>query len=159
MHSVINTHVRRSNQIEEFYMECLEKPIGRIKRAYEEEQCTSMILKLGEIAGLKGILPPHSMHDLVKIVRIGLERAGVRAHRCRDPHHLMVEWGNVLKKSTQSSGARATHTKNKHAAADGGPRFIFDGDRGTISMLEVLMNPAKCKLDYLCKQKAIDVTG
>jgi hypothetical protein len=158
MQDVINKHVRRSNQIEEFYMECLEKAIGRIKRAYEEEQCTSMILKLGEIAGLKGILPPHSMHDLVKVVRIGLERAGVRAHRCRDPHHLMVEWGNVLKKSIQPSRGTA-HSKQKHVTADGGPRFIFDGERGAVPMLEVLMNPAKCKPDYLCKQKAIDVTG
>jgi hypothetical protein len=157
MQDVINKHVRRSNQVEDYYRECLDKAIGRIKRTFDEEQSTSMTLKLGEIAGLKGILPPHSMHDLVKAVRIGLKRAGVRAHRCPDPHHLMVEWGNVLKKSTQSSGARATHSKHKHAAADGGPRF--DGDRGTIPMLEVLMNPAKCKQAYLCKQEAIDVTG
>jgi hypothetical protein len=125
---------------------------------YEEEQCTSMILKLGEIAGLKGILSPHSMHDLVKVVRIGLERAGVRAHRCRDPHHLLVQWGNVLKQSTRSYG-RATHSKQKHAAANGGPRFIFDGERGSVPMLNVLMNPAKCKKDYICKNGAIDVTG
>jgi hypothetical protein len=81
MQSMINTHVRRSNQVEDFYTECLKKAIGRIKRAYEEEQCTHMTLKLGEIAGLKEILPPHSMHDLVKVVRIGLERVGVRVHK------------------------------------------------------------------------------
>jgi hypothetical protein len=80
MQSVINTYVRRSNQVEDYYRECLKKAVNRIKRAYEEEQCTQMTLKLGAIAGLKGILPPHSMHDLVKVVRIGLERAGVRAH-------------------------------------------------------------------------------
>jgi hypothetical protein len=57
MQSVIDTHVRRSNQIEEFYMECLEKSIRRIKRAYEEEQCTHMTLKLGEVAGLKDFSP------------------------------------------------------------------------------------------------------
>jgi hypothetical protein len=42
MQSMINTHVRRSNQVEDFYTDCLEKAIGRIKRAYEEEQCTQM---------------------------------------------------------------------------------------------------------------------
>jgi hypothetical protein len=157
MQDVINTHVRRSDQIQAFYNECLEKSMGRIKRAYEEEQSTSMILKLGEIAGLKGILPPHSMHDLVKVVRIGLERAGVRAYRCRDPHHLMVEWGGALRQSTRSYG-RATNSK-KHATANGGVRFIFDGDRGTIPMFEVLANPAKCKPDYRSKNGAIDDTG
>jgi hypothetical protein len=158
MQSVINTHVRRSNQVEDYYRECLEKAIGRIKRAYEEEQCTQMTLKLGEIAGLKGILPPHSMHDLVKVVRIGLERAGVRAHRCRDPHHLLVQWADVLKQSTQPSRG-TTHSKHKHATADDGARFIFDGDRGTVPMLEVLANPAKCKPEYLCKQKVIEITS
>jgi hypothetical protein len=158
MQSVIETHAKRSNQLEEFYIGCLDKAIGRIKRAYKEEQSTHMILRMVEIAGLKGYLPPYNMHDLVKIVRIGLERAGVRAHRCRDPHHLLVQWGDVLKQSIQPSRG-TTHSKQKHAAADGGPRFIFDGDRGTIPMLEVLMNPAKCKQAYLCKQEAIDVTG
>jgi hypothetical protein len=156
MQSVINTHVRRSDQIQAFYNECLEKAIGRIKRTFDEEQSTSMILKVGKIAGLKGILPPHSMHDLVKVVRIGLERAGVQVHRCRDPHHLMVEWGGALRQSTRSSGR---HSKQKHTTADGGVRFIFDGDRGTVPMLDVLINPAKCKPDYICKNGAIDVTG
>jgi hypothetical protein len=101
MQSIIQTHAKRSDQIEAFYTECLDKAMGRIKRAYKEEQCTQMTLKLGEIAGLKGILPPHSMHDLVKAVSIGLERAGVKTYKCRDPHHLLVEWGNVFKKSTR----------------------------------------------------------
>jgi hypothetical protein len=158
MQDVINTHVQGSDQVEDYTRECLDKAMGRIKRAYEEEECTQMTLKLGEIAGLKGILPPHSMHDLVKIVRLGFEKAGVRAHGCRDPHHLLVQWGDVLKQSTQPS-CGTTHSKQKHATADGAARFIFDADRGTVPMLEVLMNPAKCKQAYLCKQKAIDVTG
>jgi hypothetical protein len=70
MQDVIDTDVRRSNQVENYYRECLDKAINRIKRAYEEKQCTQMTLKLGEIAGLKRILPPHSMHDLVKVVRV-----------------------------------------------------------------------------------------
>jgi hypothetical protein len=158
MQDVINTHIRRSNQVEDYYCECLAKSMNRIKRAYKEEHCTHMTLRLGEIAGLKGFLPPHSMHDLVKVVRLGLERAGVRAYKCRDPHHLSVEWRGVLKKSTQSSSARATNSK-KHATVDGGARFIFDGDRGMVPMLEVLMNPAKCKQAYLCKQDAVDVAS
>jgi hypothetical protein len=101
------------------------------------------------------------VRDLVKVIRFGLEKAGVKVRRCQDPHHLSVEWRGVLKKSTvtQSSGARTTLSTQKHAAADGGPRFIFDGDRGTVPMLNVLMNPAKCKPDYICKNGAIDVTG
>jgi hypothetical protein len=141
--------------VEDYYRECLNKAIGRIKRAYEEEQCTQMTLKLGEIAGLKGILPPHSMHDLAKVVRLGLEKAGVRIHRCRDPHHLLVQWGDVLKQSNKPLRG-TTHSKQKHATADGGARFIFDGDRGTVPMLEVLMNPAKCKP---AKNGTINVTG
>jgi hypothetical protein len=146
MQSVINTHVRRSNQVEEFYIECLEKSIGRIKRAYEEEQCTHMTLKLGEVARLKGILPPHSMHDLVKVVSIGLKRAGVKTHKCRDPHHLMVEWENVLKESTRPQVRFDKHTKLlEHGTADGGPRMIFNGDCcAAIPMLDVLHNPLKC---------------
>jgi hypothetical protein len=87
------------------------------------------------------------MHDLVKIVRIGLEKAGVRAHRCHDRHHLSVSWGDVLKKSTvtQPSGARATPSTQKHAAADGGSRFIFDGEHGAVPMLNILANPMKCR--------------
>jgi hypothetical protein len=54
MQSVIKAHAKRSNQLEEFYSECLDKAIGRIKRAYEEDQSTHMILRVGEIAGLKG---------------------------------------------------------------------------------------------------------
>jgi hypothetical protein len=159
MQDVIDAHVRRSNQVENYYRECLEKAIGRIKRAYEEKQCTQMTLKLGEIAGLKGILPPHSMHDLVKVVRLGLKRAGVRAHRCRDPHHLIVEWGSALRQFTQPESAKATHSKRKYTTADGGTRFIFDADRGTVPMLDVLMNPTKCKQAYRHKQEAIDITG
>jgi hypothetical protein len=158
MQSVIDTHIRRSNQVEDYYRECLEKAMGRIKRAYEEEHRTNMTLKLGEIAGLKGILPPYSMHDLVLVVRLGLENAGVRVHRCRDPHHLKVEWEAALKQSTRPSGS-AVHIKPKHATADGGVRFIFEGERGTIPMLDVLMNPLKCKQTYPRKQEAIDVTG
>jgi hypothetical protein len=143
MQSVIKTHVRRSDQIQAFYNDCLKKSIGRIKRTFDEEQCTSMILKLGEIAGLKSILPPHSMHDLVKVVRCGLERAGVRVHKCRDPYHLMVEWGGVLKKSSRM---HVTFDElPKHATADGGPRMIFNGDRCVaVPMLDILQNPLKC---------------
>jgi hypothetical protein len=159
MHSIIESQAKRSNQIEDFYNECLDKAVNRIKRTYDEEQGTSMILKVGEIAGLKGFLPPYSMRDLLKVVRFGLEKAGVQVHRCRYPHHLSVEWRGVLKHSTQSSGARAIHSKQKHATADGGARFIFDGDRGTVPMLEVLANPAKCKPDYICKNGAIDITS
>jgi hypothetical protein len=99
------------------------------------------------------------MLDLVKVIRFGLEKAGVKVHRCHNPHHLSVGLRGVLKKSAQPSDARATPSTQKHAAADGGACFIFDGDRGTVPMLEVLANPAKCKQAYLCKQKAIDVTG
>jgi hypothetical protein len=144
--------------VEDYYRECLEKSMNRIKRAYEEEHCTHMTLRLGEIAGLKGFLPPHSMHDLVKVVRLGLERAGVRVHKCHDPHHLSVEWRGVLKKSIQSSSARATNRK-KHATVDGRARFIFDGNCGMVPMLEVLMNPAKCKQAYLRKHDAIGVAS
>jgi hypothetical protein len=158
MQDVINTHVRRSNQIEAFYVECLDKAMGRIRRTYKEEVCTHMTLRLGEIAGLKGILPPYSMHELVKFVRIGLEKAGVRVHRCRDPHHLKVEWGAALMQSTRQAG-RMIDSRQKHATVDGGVRFIFDGERGTVPMLDVLMNPLKCKQTYLRKQEAIDVTG
>jgi hypothetical protein len=158
MQSVTDTHIKRSNLIEEFYKECLEKAMGRIKRSYKEEQCTHMTLKMGEIVGLKGILPPYSMHDLVKVVRMGLERAGVRTHKCRDPHYLMVEWGAALKQSTWGESGKATHNKQKHAMADGGTGFIFDGDRGTVPMLDTLMNPLKCKQSYLHKHEAIDIT-
>jgi hypothetical protein len=149
MQSVINTHVRRSNQVEDYYRKCLIKAMGRIKRTYEEEQCTQMTLKLGEIAGLKGILPPHSMHDLVKIVRLGLERAGVRAYKCQDPHHLLVKWGNLLKKSRRPQITFDKQTKLlEHAAADGGPRMIFNGDRcAAVPMLDILQNPLKCTRD------------
>jgi hypothetical protein len=51
MQSVITTHVRKSNQVQDNYRGCLKKAKGRIKRAYEVEQCTNMILKIGEIAG------------------------------------------------------------------------------------------------------------
>lgn len=159
MQSVIKTHAKRSNQLEEFYTKCLDKAIRRIKRAHEEEQSTHMILKVGEIAGLRAFLPPYSTHDLVKIVRIGLEKAGVRVHRCRHPHHLSVDWRGILKKTAQPSDARAIHSKCKHVAADGGARFIFDGEGGGIPMLDVLMNPAKCKPEYLCKQKVIDIAS
>jgi hypothetical protein len=146
MQSVIDAHVQRSNQVEEFYMECLEESMGRIKRSFGEEQSTSMILKLGEVAGLKGILPPHSMHDLVKIVRIGLEKAGVRVHRCRDPHHLKVEWGAALRQSTRPQVRFDKQTKTlEHAIADGGPRYVFNGDRcAQVPMLDALSNPSKC---------------
>jgi hypothetical protein len=145
MQSIIQTHAKRSDQIEAFYTECLDKAMGRIKRAYEEQQCTQMTLKLGEIAGLKGILPPHSMHDLVKIVRIGLERAGVRAYKCQDPHHLLVKWGNVLKESTRPQVRFDKHTRLlEHGTADGGPRMIFNGDRcAAVPMLDFLQNPLK----------------
>jgi hypothetical protein len=103
-------------------------------------------LKLGEVAGLKGILPPHSMGDLVKVVRFGLEKAGVRAYKCRDPHHLLVEWGIVLKQSTRPQISFDKHTKLlEHATADGGPRMIFNGDRyDVVPMLDTLQNPLKC---------------
>jgi hypothetical protein len=158
MQSIIRTHAKRSDQIEAFYTECLNKSMCQIRRTYEEEECTYMTLRLGEIAGLKRLLPPYSMHDLVKVVRIGLEKAGVRVHRCRDPHHLKVEWGAALRQSTRQAG-RMIDSRQKHATADGGVRFIFDGERGTVPMLDVLMNPLKCKQTYLRKQEAIDVTG
>jgi hypothetical protein len=97
MQSIIDSQAKRSNQIEDFYNECLDKAVNRFKRTYNEERCTSMILKVGEIATLKGFFPPYSMHDLVKVIRFGLEKAGVRVHRCRDPHHLSVEWRGILK--------------------------------------------------------------
>jgi hypothetical protein len=150
MQSLIDSQAKRSNQIEDFYNECLDKAVNRIKRTYNEERCTSMVLKVGEIAGLKGFLPPYSMQDLVKVIRFGLEKAGVQVHRCRDPHHLSVEWRGVLKKSAQPSDARATPSTQKHAAADGGARFIFEGERGGVPMVNVLMNLAKCKEAYLC---------
>jgi hypothetical protein len=156
MQSIIRTHAKRSDQIEAFYTECLDKAMGRIRRAYEEEECTYMTLRLGEIAGLKGILPPYSMHDLVKVVRLGLERAGVRAHKCRDPHHLKVEWGAALRQLSRQAG-QMNDSRQKHATADDGVRFIFDGERGTVPMLDVLANPLKCKPPYLCKQEAVDV--
>jgi hypothetical protein len=161
MQSMIDSQAKRYSQIKEFYNECLKKAVGRIKRTYTEERCTSMVLKVGKIAGLKGFLPPYCMLDLVKVIRFGLEKAGVKVHRCHDPHHLSVEWRGVSKKPTvtQPSDARATPSTQKHAAADGGPRFIFDGERGSVPMLNVLMNPAKCKPDYICKNGAIDVTG
>jgi hypothetical protein len=146
MQSVIKTHAKRSNQLEEFHTKCLDKAIERIKRAYEEEQSTHMILRMGEIAGLKGYLPPYSMHDLVKIVRIGLEKAGVRAHRCHDSHHLSVTWGDVLKKSMRPH-ARVDKQSEilEHATADGGPRYIFSGDRcAQVPMLDAFSNPSKC---------------
>jgi hypothetical protein len=159
MQSIIGSQAKRSDQIQAFYNECLDKAVNRIKRIYNEERCTSMVLKVGEIAGLQGFLPPYSMHDLVKVVRFGLEKAGVRVHKCRDPHHLSVDWRDVLKKSARPSDAKAIHNKQEHVAADGGARFIFDGERCGVPMLDVLMNPAKCKPEYLCKQKAIDVTS
>jgi hypothetical protein len=147
MHSVIKTHAKRSNQLEEFYTECLDKAIGRIKRAYEEEQSTHMILRVGEIAGLKGFLPPYSMHDLVKIVRIGLEKAGVRAHKCHDPHHLSVTWGDVLKKSMRPHVRVDKQSRPlEYATADGGPRITFKGDRGaSVPLLDMIANPLKVK--------------
>jgi hypothetical protein len=99
------------------------------------------------------------MHDLVKIVRIGLKKAGVRVHKCRNPHHLYVDWRGILKKNAQPSDAKAIHNKQKHVAADGGSRFIFEGKRSGVPMLDVLMNPAKCKPEYLCKQKVIEITS
>jgi hypothetical protein len=146
MQSVIKTHAKRSNQLEEFYTKCLDKAIGRIKRAYEEEQSTHMILRMGEIAGLKGYLPPYSMHDLVKVVRIGLKKAGVRAHKCHDPHHLSVTWGDVLKKSIRPHVRVDKQSEIlEHATADGGPRYIFNGDRcAQVLMLDALSNPSKC---------------
>jgi hypothetical protein len=111
MQSIMQFHAKRSDQIQAFYVECLDKSIGRIKRAYEDEGCTHMTLKLGGIAGLKGILPPYSMHDLIKVVRIGLDRAGVRAHKCRDPHHLLLEWGGAPRQAINSSGT-STHSKH-----------------------------------------------
>jgi hypothetical protein len=78
MQSIIESQAKRSTQIEEYYNECLDKAVNRIKRTYDEERGTSMILKVGEVAGLKGFLPPYSMHDLVKVVRFGLEKAGVQ---------------------------------------------------------------------------------
>jgi hypothetical protein len=153
MQSLIDSQAKRSNQIEDFYNECLDKAVNRIKRTYNEERCTSMVLKVDGIAELKGFLPPYSMRDLVKVIRFGLEKAGVKVHRCHDPHHLSVEWRGVLKKSAQPSDARATPSIQKHAAADGGARFIFEGERGGVPMLDVLINPAKCKQAYLCKQE------
>jgi hypothetical protein len=147
MQSILHTHLKRSNQVEDYYRECLNKSIGRIKRIYEEERCTSMTLKLGEIAGLKGFLPPNSMHDLVKVVRLGLEKAGVRARRCRDPHHLLVEWGDILKESIRPQVRFNKHTELlAHATADGGGRYIFNGDsRAAIPMLDEMTNPLKCR--------------
>jgi hypothetical protein len=150
MQSIIDSQAKRSDQIQAFYNECLDKAVNRIKRTYNEERCTSMILEVGEIAGLRAFLPPYSMHDLVKVIRFGLGKAGVKVHRCRDPHHLSVKWRDVLRKSAQPSDAKAIHNKQKHVATDGGPRFIFEGERGGVPMLDVLMNPAKCKTDYLC---------
>jgi hypothetical protein len=158
MQSIFDSHIKRSTEIQDFHLECLEKDIGRIKRTCEEEQCSHMTLKLGDIAGLKGFIPPFSMRDLVKVVRMGLERAGVRAHRCHDPHHLNVDWGSALRQSTRRESVKATHVKQKYATADGGTRFIFDGDRGSVPMLDVLMNPRKCKQGYIRKQEAIDIT-
>jgi hypothetical protein len=96
------------------------------------------------------------MHDLVKVVRLGLERAGVRAHKCRDPHHLKVEWGAALRQLSRQAG-RMNDSRQKHATADDGVRFVFDEKRGTVPMLDVLTNPLKCKPPYLCKQEAVDV--
>jgi hypothetical protein len=86
------------------------------------------------------------MHDLVKIVCIGLERAEVGAYKCRDPHHLLVKWGNVLKQSTRPQISFDKHSKLlEHATADGGPRMIFNGDRcAVVPMLDILQNPLKC---------------
>jgi hypothetical protein len=120
MQSLIDSQAKRSNQIKDFYNECLDKAVNRIKCTYNEERCTSMVFKVGEIAGLKGFLPPYSMRDLVKVIRFGLEKAGVQVHRCRNPHHRSVEWRGVLKKSAQSSDARATPSTQKHAAVDSG---------------------------------------
>jgi hypothetical protein len=100
------------------------------------------------------------MHDLVKVVRLGLEKAGVKVHRCRNLHHLKVEWGVALRQSTQPSYPSGTTTRvDKHAMADGVKRFVFDGDRGSVPLLDMLANPMKCKQAYLCEQEAIDVTG
>lgn len=81
-----------------------------------------MILRLGEVAGLKGMLQPYSMHDVVKVVCKGLKKTGVSIHRCRNPYHLNVAWGDMLKKSTRSSNISFEHIKiPKHATADDGP--------------------------------------
>jgi hypothetical protein len=58
MQSLIDSQAKRSNQIEDFYNECLDKAVNRIKRTYNEERCTSMVLKVGKIAGFKGISSP-----------------------------------------------------------------------------------------------------
>jgi hypothetical protein len=161
MQSIIKTHAQRSNQLEEFYAECLDKAIGRIKRAYKEEQSTHMILRVGEIAGLKGFLPPCSMHDPVKIVCIGLEKAGVRAHKCHDPHHLSVTWGDVLKKSMRPHVWVDKQSRPlEYATADGGPRFAFKGDRGaSVPLLDMIENSLKVKQVFAgvsCTQKRTD---
>jgi hypothetical protein len=88
------------------------------------------------------------MHDLVKVVRFGLEKAGIRTHRCRDPYHLLLDWGNVLKpKSTRPQVWFDKHTKLlQHTIADGGPQCIFNGDRSAaVPMLDVMSNPLKCQ--------------
>jgi hypothetical protein len=51
MQSIIQTYAKRSDQIEAFYAKCLDKAMGRIRQTYEEEECTYMTLRLGEIAG------------------------------------------------------------------------------------------------------------
>lgn len=120
MQDVIDADVRRSNQVENYYRECLDKAINRIKRAYEEKQCTQMTLKHGEIVGLKRIFPPHSMHYLVKVVRLGLERAGVRAYKCCDPHHLVVELGST-------SGNLLSQSLSKQLIADSDMQRLTEG--------------------------------
>jgi hypothetical protein len=146
MQSVINTHVQKSNRIEELYNQCTDKAMGRIKRTYEEEQCTHMTLRVGEVAGLKGFLSPYSMHDLVKVVRFTLEISGVRVHKCHDPYHLRVDWGGMLKESTCPCVSVAKHIKlPKHATADGGPRYVFNGEHSAaVPMLDLMSNPLKC---------------
>lgn len=146
MHSVINTHVQKSNRIEEFYNQCIDKAMGRIKRTYKEEQCTHMTLRVGDIAGLKGLLSPYSMRDLVKVVRFALEISGVRVHKCHDPYHLRVDWGSMLREFTCPRVPFAKHIKlSKHATADDGPRCVFSGERSAaVPILDLMSNPLKC---------------
>jgi hypothetical protein len=147
MQEMLTAHNKTRNQIRQFYQDCLDKSVNRIKRTFEMEHTHNMILKLGDVAGIKGLLPPYCMGDLVNAVWRGLQKAGIVVHRCKDPYDLLVEWGSVLRRSEQSSKrieACDDVRKQQEAVMDAKVaelQYLTSDDL----MLDMLANPAKCK--------------